>query len=388
MVHAKAVAGKVLAFVLAVVLVALVPGVESRAAANLDGEPYQGLLQLIGPNPIVYCKFSSYKAEIGEGYGISSFEGSDPSIISFSQQKGYRYNGYVQLDVTYRLLSNVGSVLNLEQIGASMIYQTSIDGIHVSVRMLDRQYDYVKLSVNVFFNDYVATFDGDMHIPFTVRLETSATSNRTEPNILGRGLYFSRDVSVDWHGFFRQFPFGGDAVSPGTGGTLIDQNDDIIANTDKGNQLQEEANALQQEANETSKGILGKITEFFGGFFKNLGDTVLSWIVPTSDQLSAFLEEVNAWFGDRLGFIWYPFDLALRLVDALAKGDADTSFQIPPLELQLLGEKHVIYPGSTVDMDAFGFFKYVRMFTSFLLVSGVVKMAVKKWDEWIGGHTG
>ena len=233
-----------------VLVIAFTPIFVSNAATNLDGEPYQGLLQLIGPNPIVYCKFSSYKAEIGEGYGISSFEGSDPSIISFSQQKGYRYNGYAQLDVTYKLLSNVDSVLNLEQIGASLIYQTPIDGIHVSVRMLDRQYDSVKLAVNVFFNDYVATFDGNMHIPFTVRLETSATSNRTEPNILGRGLYFSHDVSADWHGFFRQFPFGGDAVSPGTGGTLIDQNDDIIANTDKGNQLQEQGNQLQQQQNQ------------------------------------------------------------------------------------------------------------------------------------------
>ncbi len=51
-----------------VLVIAFTPIFVSNAATNLDGEPYQGLLQLIGPNPIVYCKFSSYKAEIGDFY--------------------------------------------------------------------------------------------------------------------------------------------------------------------------------------------------------------------------------------------------------------------------------------------------------------------------------
>ena len=41
----------------------------------------------------------------------------------------------------------------------------------------------------------------------------------------------------------------------------------VVGSIDRGNDLQEKGNQLQQEANETSKGILGKITDFFGSFF-------------------------------------------------------------------------------------------------------------------------
>lgn len=108
--------------------------------------------------------------------------------------------------------------------------------------------------------------------------------------------------------------------------------------------------------------------------------------MPSSEDLTAFLEEVNEWFSARLGFIWYPFSLALDIVSAFAGGTADTMFKVPGLTLNILGGEHTIWNPIEVDLDAFGIFKYVRMFTSFLLVAGVVKLAHDKWDEWIGGH--
>lgn len=157
----------------------------------------------------------------------------------------------------------------------------------------------------------------------------------------------------------------------------------VTTNTDK---LIDQGNKLQEEANETGKGILGKITEFFNGFFDNLGNTVLGWIVPSSEQLTEFLNDVNAWFSARLGFIWYPFSLAIDMVTSFAGGDANSTFKVPALELTLMGNKYKIWDSMTIDMDAFDIFKYVRYFTSVILVAGVVKLAYDKWDEWIGGH--
>lgn len=151
-------------------------------------------------------------------------------------------------------------------------------------------------------------------------------------------------------------------------------------------QLQEEANTLQEEANETQKNIFDKIADFFDNFFSRLGDFLLGLIVPSAEELTAFLDEVNDWFGERLGFIWYPFSFAVDMVSALANGTADTGFQVPEFRLNILGTEYQIWGGMTVDLDAFGIFKYVRIFTSFLLVGGIVKLAYDKWDEWIGGH--
>ena len=146
--------------------------------------------------------------------------------------------------------------------------------------------------------------------------------------------------------------------------------------------------AIAEEQAETTKGIFGKIADFFGSFFDKVIDTVKHLIIPTAEELTDFLAEVNDWFGDRLGFIWYPFSLAVDLVSALARGNPDQQLVVPAFRLTVAGTEYVIWESQTVDLDALDIFKYVRFFTSALLAAGVVRMAVNKWDEWIGGHVG
>ena len=174
--------------------------------------------------------------------------------------------------------------------------------------------------------------------------------------------------------------------APGYEGTTISQNQTIInqsqtqiQNQQTQIQQQAQANQLQQESNEQNK-------SFMDNFFSNLGNTVLGWIVPSSEQITGFFNEVNSWFSERLGFVWYPFDLAIQLVTALAGGSADTGFTVPAFSLNFQGQQLNIWNSFEVDIDAFGIFQYVRFFTSALLVCGIVKMAIDKWDEWIGGH--
>lgn len=169
-------------------------------------------------------------------------------------------------------------------------------------------------------------------------------------------------------------------------GTIVSESQKEQALQSEANELQEEANTLQEEANETSKNIFEKITDFFDNFFTRLGDFLLGLIVPSSVDLTAFLNEVNDWFSERLGFIWYPFSFAVDAVNALAGGEADTGITVPALTLNMFGGSYTIWNEMHVDLDAFGIFKYVRVFTSFLCVGGIVALAYNKWDEWIGGH--
>lgn len=148
---------------------------------------------------------------------------------------------------------------------------------------------------------------------------------------------------------------------------------------------QQKQTEIQEEQKETTKGIFSKITDFFGSFFDKLSELVMHLVVPTSDELMTFLNEVNTWFGERLGFIYYPFDLAVRIVSAFAGGSADTSITVPALSLNLMGSQYTIWGAFTVNLDEFGIFVYVRYFTSALLCLGVGKLAVSKWDDWIGG---
>lgn len=230
-----------------VLVIALVPVFGSCAAG---GEQYTESLQLQGANPFLYCKFVSYKGETADGYNIANFQGSDSSILSFTQSKGYRYNGWAEHSVTYSLPAVANPDLSIQQISGYLSYQVSVTGVHVSIVMTGRTNNSITFSVRIYFSDYVATFDGVMQVPFSIILDTSAFLKNPVPNLSSRDLYLTRSSSVDWYGDLVQYPYGGVTSGPGTGGTLIDQNDDIIANTDKGNQLQEQGNQLQQQQNQ------------------------------------------------------------------------------------------------------------------------------------------
>lgn len=145
---------------------------------------------------------------------------------------------------------------------------------------------------------------------------------------------------------------------------------------------------IAEEQAETSKGILSSITDFFGSFFDNLIEMIKHLFIPSSDELMEFLDEVNEWFGDRLGFIWYPFDLAIDMVAAFAFGEASSTFTVPSFSLNILGDSYVIWQPFEVDLDAFGIFVYVRYFTSVMVVGATVKLASDKWSAWIGGRNG
>lgn len=169
-------------------------------------------------------------------------------------------------------------------------------------------------------------------------------------------------------------------------GTIVEESQKEQALQQEANTLQEEANTLQEEANETQNNIFAKITDFFDNFFTRLGDFLLGLIVPSSEELTAFLDEVNDWFSERLGFIWYPFSFAIDAVNALAGGTADTGFTVPALTIHMFGADYTLWNEMEIDLDSFGIFKYVRIFTSFICVGGIVALAYNKWDEWIGGH--
>lgn len=131
--------------------------------------------------------------------------------------------------------------------------------------------------------------------------------------------------------------------------------------------------------------IFQSIQNFFSGFFRNLMNTIKSAVVPESGDVLALLQEMNDWFSERFGFIWYPFDLAIDIVGAFALGEADSKFTVPALTINILGGIK-LWDSFEADLDPIGFLQYVRFFTSTIMCCGTVSLAIRKWDEWIGGE--
>lgn len=145
------------------------------------------------------------------------------------------------------------------------------------------------------------------------------------------------------------------------------------------------AEDLPPDADNVHMTIYEKISYFFSSFFVKCGDMLKDLFIPTKEQMQGLFVDLQDFFSDKLGFLWFPFDLAITIVDTFTYGSADSVITVPPISINILGGIK-LYSGGQFDMDAVGIFPYVRMITSIVLACGVASLAYKKWDEWIGGH--
>lgn len=119
-------------------------------------------------------------------------------------------------------------------------------------------------------------------------------------------------------------------------------------------------------------------------FFTNFPQMLKNLFVPEAEDIQLLLSDMNDWFSERFGFIWYPFDLAIQVVSAFTMGEADSVIEIPAVTLNMLGGVK-LWDAFSVDFDSMGIFEYVRFFTSTILACSIADLAIVKWREWIGG---
>lgn len=360
---------------------------------NQDWNYYSGTVDFNAISNALYLNFTGLSPQASDGseFNIALYEGHTPTTISFTQQKDYTYNGYLEKWVWFYSVQGNPAIVS-ESVAALWLSDVVLpEGITLSVTYQALEATRIQVKYRLQFSEYRATYSGDYKVYATTNMQTTCQIKGTSSSFSGLYKMHSASPLEDWTGDLKEYPyyskdsgFSGAVIVGQEEGNALQEEANTIA--EEGNALQSEANDLQREANETSKGIFDKVSDFFGSFFSKLGEALLSLVVPTSEQLSEFLTEVNDWFSARLGFIWYPFSFAVDMVTALAGGTADESFQVPAFSMHLLGQDFTIWQAQTVDLDAFGIFSYVRFFTSALVVAGVVKLAWDKWNDWIGGR--
>lgn len=112
----------------------------------------------------------------------------------------------------------------------------------------------------------------------------------------------------------------------------------------KNNDLQEKNNDLQKEQNETNKGILGKITDFFGSFFENLKGL----FVPEDGYFSDFFTRLNDFFAEKLGMLYAPIDMFITFLNTIKDASStDSGITFP----ELAWDGAVIIPETKFSFD-------------------------------------
>lgn len=150
------------------------------------------------------------------------------------------------------------------------------------------------------------------------------------------------------------------------------------------NQLQQESNDIQKQQHETSKGIFATIKDFFGGFFGNLVDSIVSIFVPSGEEMSDLFNELNQFFSDTFGFLYYPFDFLVRMFQALSSPGTQPALSLPGFSImgyEVWSEQSYILGGDKIVGDIFG---YVRIGTGVLLSMSFVMYLRRFFDKKFG----
>lgn len=136
--------------------------------------------------------------------------------------------------------------------------------------------------------------------------------------------------------------------------TVANLTDDEIMQDkqDVTNNLLEEQQEILKEQHETSKGIWGTIKEilsYLNPFSENffayklvalIIDGLKSLFIPSDDFFETFFTEMKDWFSDRLGFLFYPFELVIDILNKILNVNfSEPVFNIPDINEPFTGQK-------------------------------------------------
>ena len=102
--------------------------------------------------------------------------------------------------------------------------------------------------------------------------------------------------------------------------TIIDSNKEITDSIEKQTEAIEENNKTNKNIFERIGDILSYINPFSENFFayklvELIVDGLKSLFIPEDNFFSNYFNELNDWFSERLGFLYYPLDLIFDLLD-------------------------------------------------------------------------
>lgn len=151
----------------------------------------------------------------------------------------------------------------------------------------------------------------------------------------------------------------------------------------QGNEIAQDQLEVEQEQAETTKSIFEKITDFFGSFFENLINAVIGLFVPGEEEMAELFNQLNDFFADKFGFLYYPFELLTKVFNVLMTDSTTTAMTFPGITV--LG--YELCPAMEIDIaqnelvgDIFG---HIRMITGGTMCFAFVNYLRTKFDKTV-----
>lgn len=177
----------------------------------------------------------------------------------------------------------------------------------------------------------------------------------------------------------------GDVVGAVNGVTDSQNQGNSIAQ--EGNQIAQEGNNIAQDTANTTHSIFDKISDFFAGFFDGIINALKSVFVPEDGYFQDFFERLNDFFSDKLGALYTPIDLFIRLLQAIQNASAgNAGIPFPGLKWQ---DTYLIEP-QTVNLQSIaddfdGLQDKIYFVTDIIMVGAVIWLLQTKLREVLKG---
>lgn len=169
-----------------------------------------------------------------------------------------------------------------------------------------------------------------------------------------------------------------DSNIPGDSGGIIVSSGDSSSGDSEGENLDE------------IKGGITNIFEAITNLPKLIIDGIAGIFIPGDGFLGAYFEELNTWFGDRLGILYFPFDFIVSFFNRIYNAEFGApTIEIPAMKIPLFEEYGNIYDGTT-----FNFMEFVNQHETFkyiynlyliaidgVIIFGLIRLLMKKYEE-------
>lgn len=180
---------------------------------------------------------------------------------------------------------------------------------------------------------------------------------------------------------------------------IKDKQDETNSRLDDQNKKLDEQNEKLDEQNKTSKGIWDTIKEvlsYINPFSENffvyklislLIDAIKSLFIPSDDFFSNYFTNLKDWFSDRLGFLFYPFELIMDILDKIVNINfSDPVIHIPDINEPFTNNK--LISATTFDFNSLlsnSILKNIHdiylVGVDVVIVIALVNLAKRKWEE-------
>lgn len=153
------------------------------------------------------------------------------------------------------------------------------------------------------------------------------------------------------------------------------------------NQHQENLDKMDDQTDSLTENA-DKNTNIITGALEKLGNFLIDGLkhlfIPSDTFFKVYFDDLYSWFSDRLGFLSFPIDLLVMLVNMFL-GSSSTDFIITLPSFQIMGEQ--LLTESSFNLTEFLNVHFaflltaIRFGVSVVIVFGFVKLCEKKWEE-------